>query len=625
MYKRTHALSTKIALVSAPWPLYTRPSIQLGTLKAFLGAQFCDIQIDCHHFYLKLAETIGYRIYHEISQHIWPAEAIYAAALFPDRFRQIEMLFQNETRTIPHLRKTALKSLARRVKEATDAYINHTKWQTYALVGFSVSLCQLTSTLYLIKAIKSKHPGLLTVIGGSSFSSNSARSLLNLFPEIDMVVVGEGELPLAHVIGGLKQTGSIADRSKIQGVITGYDTKEDDFKNGFFQMDTLKRLPPPDYDDYFNLLETLPEDKSFFPTLPLEISRGCWWLGRASSGNESACAFCNLNLQWKGYRSKDPLQAVAEIDDLTTKYKTLTLAFTDNVLPKGKSAQIFNKLGKLNKDLCIFSEIRATTPLSDLKAMRDAGMQEIQIGIEALSTRLLKKLKKGTTAIQNLEIMRNCEALGLVDISNLILHFPGSDKQDVAQTLLTLEFALPYRPLKTVGFWLGLESPVWRDPGSYGIKKLFNHRNWSHLFPQAFYQRIAFAIQDYRGDKTFQKKLWQPVKRQVKRWHKMYTDLNRNGSGTPILSFRDGRNFLIIRQKRFGAEPLTHRLEGSSRAIYLFCQRHRSIRTIRRRFPTFSEDKLVAFLKMMVAKRLMFSEKDKYLSLAVHIQTRIRG
>ena len=45
--------------------------------------------------------------------------------------------------------------------------------------------------------------------------------------------------------------------------------------------------------------------------------------------------------------------------------------------------------------------------------MRSAGMTEVQVGIESLSSKLLKKMSKGTTAIQNLEIMKNCEALGL--------------------------------------------------------------------------------------------------------------------------------------------------------------------------------------------------------------------
>ena len=115
--------------------------------------------------------------------------------------------------------------------------------------------------------------------------------------------------------------------------------------------------------------------------------------------------------------------------------------------------------------------------------MRDCGMQTVQIGIEALSSRLLKKLHKGTTVIQNLQIMRNCEALGIENRSNLILQFPGSDARDVAETLNVLEFAKPFYALKAVNFWLGMGSPVWQHPKKYGIRALFNHPNWSYIFP----------------------------------------------------------------------------------------------------------------------------------------------
>ena len=247
-------------------------------------------------------------------------------------------------------------------------------------------------------------------------------------------------------------------------------------------------------------------------------------------------------------------------------------------------------------------------------------MQEVQIGIEALSTRLLKKLHKGTSAIQNLEIMRNCEALGVVNSSNLILHFPGSDVQDVEDTLRNLEFALVYRPLKPVGFWLGFGSPVWQNPHTYGIKTVYNHPNWACLFPPEIFQSIRFSIQACRGDRSHQKKIWQPVKKAVKRWQNDYTELHKGFIKSPILSFRDGRNFLIIRQRRARAEALNHRLEGTSRQIYLFCRKHRSIRRIRDEFPSFPEDKILAFLKMMVDKKLMFEEDDMYLSLAVPIK-----
>jgi hypothetical protein len=247
-------------------------------------------------------------------------------------------------------------------------------------------------------------------------------------------------------------------------------------------------------------------------------------------------------------------------------------------------------------------------------------MREVQIGIEALSSRLLKKMNKGTTVIQNLEVMKNCEALGIRNISNLILQFPGSAEQDVAETLKTLEFALPFYPLKAVNFWLGLESPVWRHPEKFGIRAVFNHPNWSFLFPEDIYRTLPLMIQAYRGDLTYQKKIWKPVKQRISEWHKRYAEIQSDSDGSPILSYRDGRDFMIIRQKRFQAEPAVHRLTGASREIYLFCRKHRRINAIYSAFPAISEDTILKFLNLMVDKKLMFVEKHKYLSLAAAIE-----
>jgi hypothetical protein len=215
--------------------------------------------------------------------------------------------------------------------------------------------------------------------------------------------------------------------------------------------------------------------------------------------------------------------------------------------------------------------------------------------------------------------MRDCETVGLTNYANLILHFPGSDEKDVAETLRSLEFAMPYRPLKAVGFWLGLDSPVWQNPGLYGIKSVFNHPNWGRLFPNHIFASVRFMTQAYRGDLGYQRKIWRPVKVMIKKWQQFYTEQKCRPERSSALSLRDGREFLIIRQRSLGSETINHRLVGTSRRIYLFCRHHRSIKRIRNRFPGFSEDKIVSFLKMMVNKKLMYNENDRYLSLAVPV------
>jgi hypothetical protein len=129
-------------------------------------------------------------------------------------------------------------------------------------------------------------------------------------------------------------------------------------------------------------------------------------------------------------------------------------------------------------------------------------------------------------------------------------------------------------------------------------------------------------IQNYRGDRVRQKKLWQPVKQKVRDWAKTYADLHKTSESMPILSFRDGADFLIIKHNRLKTEPMTHRLVDTSRDIYLYCLQHRSFKRILYQFPQFAEDKVRPFLKMMVEKKLMFEENDRYLSLAVPIKQR---
>ena len=606
----------KIALVSAPWPLFNRPSVQIGTLKSYLESQFPDLKVDAHHIYLEVAARIGYPLYQPISERTWLAETIYGALLYPQRLKSIKKLFQRQAAGYPALQKVDFEELTAKVAATSNAFINSVEWQSYLLAGFSMCLCQLTASLYFIKQLKRKSPKLTIVVGGSMFAGESIHPIFGVFPEIDFVVHGEGEVPLSrlvhHLIGSRKSTGM----PHISGVVSPESVKAKK-SIAFNQLNNLAALPPPDYNDYFNLLKSLGPPKTFFPALPMELSRGCWWQRSSRSDGFAGCAFCNLNLQWDGYRSKNPSKAVSEIDRLTTKHKTLTVAFVDNLLPSKGSGSIFKTLGKLDKDLRLFGEIRASTPKRVLAAMQAAGMQEVQIGIEALSTRLLNRLNKGTTAIENLEIMKHCEALDIVNSSNLLIYFPGSDHQDVAETLRCLEFALPFRPLKTVRFWLGFGSPVWHNPKAFGLKAVFNHPNYGAIFPAEICRALQFPIQSYRADRGHQKKLWQPVIKKLKEWAKIYTELNQGLSAGRILSYRDGRDFLIIHQKRFRSEPLTHRLEGMSRAIYLFCEHHRSIKNIVNRFPKVPQDNILPFLKIMVSKKLMFEENGKYLSLAV--------
>ncbi|MGD8983533.1 MAG: RiPP maturation radical SAM C-methyltransferase [Desulfobacteraceae bacterium] len=607
----------RIALISTPWPLFNRPSIQLGALKAFVRNRLPRVQVDTHHIYLSVADLLGYDLYGQISEKTWLSEAPYAALLYPEKRETIARFWRSQSSRRSLIQKWDFHEILDRLEDASQGILSSINWQDYALVGLSICFGQLTSALYFIHHMKQTVPDLKVVVGGSACAGDLGRSLLDLFPEIDFVISGEGEMPLLHLIKRLSHSDGKGKTDPTPGLFDRNDTLETDTSE-FSQLPALDQLPVPDYKDYFSLLNSLDPEKVFIPKLPMETSRGCWWGKNVGGKAHRGCAFCNLNLQWQGYRAKSHEKVASELNALTDKYQTLSVSFMDNLLPSKDLEGLFEKIGVLKKDLRLFAEIRATTSLNELSAMANAGMREVQVGIEALSTSLLKKIRKGTSAIQNLEIMKNCESPGLPRLnSNIILEFPGSDQMDVEETLANLGFALPFSPLKGIPFWLGYGSPVWQDPKSYGLKRIHNHPRYAKLFPPEVFRGLKLLIQGYHGGLRHQQRLWRPVKKGLEAWKTAYAQLHQQPGSDPILSYQDGGNFLIIRQRRHGADDMTHRLKDTSRKIYLFCEQNRSISRILARFPSFSEEKVRPFLNMMVDKRLMFREGERFLSLAV--------
>ncbi|MBW2065632.1 MAG: RiPP maturation radical SAM C-methyltransferase [Deltaproteobacteria bacterium] len=609
-----------VALISTPWPLFNRPSIQLGTLKAYVAEQLPEVRVKTYHAYLRVALGLGYELYAPISERTWLSESPYALLLYPELEEKITSFWHRQARRVPELRGVEFKDLCARIREISDRVIEEIAREKFKLAGISICFGQLTSAIYFLRRIKEQSPDTKILVGGSSCAGPMGASLIHAIPEIDFVIGGEGELPVMYLIRWLISSGGRGDPDPVPGLATRAN-KDPENLESFSQIADLDQIPIPDYDDYFSVLGRFPPRKVFIPKLPVEISRGCYWRGRDFTHRARGCAFCNLNLQWQGYRSKSRERVLRELAFLSKRYQSLSLSFMDNLMPPGNLEELFRAIADLGRDFRLFAEVRSTLSREELLAMGKAGVREIQVGIEALSTSLLRKMAKGTRAIENLEIMKNCEARGTPNLeANLILEFPGSDTQDVNETLGTLDFAYPFRPLKGIKFWLGYGSPVWKDPGSYGIKKHYNHPRYRHLFPRDVLKKLILMHQGYYGCNRQQRRLWQGVRDKIEEWRNFYRALHEQPESDPILFYTDGGDFMIIRHRRHGQHDMNHRLKGKSREIYLFCERRASISSILARFPGLGEEKVIPFLRMMVEKRLMFNEGEEYLSLAVPLK-----
>jgi len=171
----------KIALISTPWPLFNRPSIQLGALKAFVKEKLPHIQVDPHHVYLSIAAALGYDLYAKISESTWLAEPLYAALLYPDRVETIERFWQKRSSKLGLAEKPNFRELCSKIKEHSSRIIDLQGWENYSLVGFSICFGQLTSTLWFINEIRRRAAHIKIVVGGPACAGDMGKSLLRSF------------------------------------------------------------------------------------------------------------------------------------------------------------------------------------------------------------------------------------------------------------------------------------------------------------------------------------------------------------------------------------------------------------------------------------------------------------
>lgn len=362
-----------------------------------------------------------------------------------------------------------------------------------------------------------------------------------------------------------------------------------------------------------NLFAGLP----FIPQIPVEFSRGCWW---------SKCTFCNLNLQWHGYRKKNPHRMHREVTTLADRHACLDFAFTDNSLPQQESLDFFQTLARQDRDFRFFGEIKAAMQGRGRRqifaAYRRGGLTTIQVGIESLSSSLLVKMKKGVTVIDNIAAMRDALENGLTLEGNLITEFPGSTDAEVRETLANLDFVFPFHPLSAASFFLGHGSPIACHPARFHIRSIRHHPASRKIFPGQILRTLPLLVMDYCGDRARQKKIWRPVVRKIQTWQDFHRKRCRSAQEHPPLSYRDGEGYIIIRQEKADRATRHHRLQKQSREIYLFCEKIRTLHELHEKFPACKENQLRNFLRELVDKRLLYEEKGRYLALAVRCRTR---
>lgn len=608
----------RVALVSMPWHSPQRPSAQVGVLSAWLKKALPDITVDTFHFHLSILTRLRYPVVKAISEGTHGflfGEALSACLLFPGhRDRILAYLHDSrlKTQAPADLEQDLLLPYERFVEECARTV----EWSSYDCVGFSAAMAQTLSSLLMVRMVKERAPSTLTILGGSEVTGPMGTSLLRVFPEIDLVVSGEGERPLTAILETLQKGG---DMALIPGVLTRHSSGAQELKRS--QISDLDTLPDPDYRSYFRLLSSLPCRHEIEDDLavPVEGSRGCWWANRKGDRNTS-CAFCNLNHQWKGYREKTPGRWVGELRRLSDRHPVRRFLFLDNVSRKhrgGITALFTGIRDGLPRPLEIVMEARADTVARAAGLLREAGVVSCQTGIESLSTRLLKRIGKGTTAIRNVEAMKALEQRDIINPANLLYGLPGITVDEVEENIRMIPFVKAYYPLRPGRFSLVYGSPYWETLSC--LEEGFgNDPAWKSILPEEVERQLFFSKKAFPEETPESASAVERLKTVCDEWLHHYTEAKRRGVRYLLGSTPDGTRpgGLIIRdfrERRF----CIHRLAGTEAEVYLFFEKCRTVRHCGAALPHITGDTIERHLSKFVDEKLLLREGPYALNLAI--------
>lgn len=152
------------------------------------------------------------------------------------------------------------------------------------------------------------------------------------------------------------------------------------------------------------------------------------------------CVFCSVSKQWGHHiRYRSAKNVVDEIEQVLKTYPFFqAIRFFDDVftMDKARVLEICRLMIERNLNIAWECEARANTIDEEMVfAMKKAGCEFIDLGVESGSDRILKNIKKNITVKQAIEAAKAIKKAG-IGLKVFIMHsLPGETYEDIKKTI----------------------------------------------------------------------------------------------------------------------------------------------------------------------------------------------
>lgn len=411
-----------------------------------------------------------------------PIGTLYAASLMRDNGHHVSffdtMFAQSPDEIIPSLEK-----------HNPDFFVLYDDGFNYL-----TKMCLTNMREAAFKMIKLAKQRDCTVIVSSSDSTDHYEQYLN--EGADFILLGEAELTLSELIA------AIASQPTNFLTIPGLAYKQDDAviktvkRNVLRDLDSLS-FPAWDLVDIEPYRKMWLKHKGYF-SMNMATTRGCPF----------KCNWCAKPIYGNRYNSRSPQNVVAELKMLKEKFHFDHIWFCDDIfgLKPGWVHEFADLIEKEQLHFRFKIQARADLLLQEnyIRDLARAGCENIWMGAESGSQKILDAMDKGTTVEQIYEATRLLKKNGIHPSFFIQFGYPGETKEDIVRTINMINKLLPHEIGISVSYPL---------PGTLFYEKVKNElkekTNWTdsdelalmfrNTYAPAFYKQLyRFVHKSYR-------------------------------------------------------------------------------------------------------------------------------
>lgn len=437
----------RISLVAMPFKSIDSPMLSLSILKPILSK---GNEVTVEYMNLVFADIFGHAKYRGL-EHASSCSGLIFESLFAEQLYGVDTRLGSERRLHSFFGTYTKRCML--LNEFKDRCIQVILESSPDVLCLSATFSQLLPSIWLAVQLKHVTDSIRILIGGAACSSPMGEVIAENYKAIDMVVSGPGE----RLFEGTSLEEVLASGVRF---IAAKDNIE------------LSEQPFPDYIDFLTAHNSRGCEPSLI-TIPFESSRGCL------KPVTARCRFCGLDGPNRQRKEKGVKRLTEEITRALDNYR-LPLVAVDNYVNTQKMVTVLNSLGANDIKPQFWFEVHPTTPYDHLKALRAGGLTGVQVGIESLSTHLLRLMNKGTTAIANLLFLKWARELDIRACWNLLLGIPGETDLDYEQQIALFDLMSAFQPPVLV-------QPVRIDRYS-DYHNNYRDAGWSAIQPMAEYR-----------------------------------------------------------------------------------------------------------------------------------------